>query len=82
MKYEKTKKLPEKNPGKMADEKGEDDSHEDESEVVFLLSTILFPSDRKHINWFEALVTTAASNLIGLLNRSLSYIISCSNLIF
>jgi len=81
MKYEKTKKLPEKNPGKMADEKGEDDSHEDESEIVFLLSTILFPSDRNHINWFEALVTTAASNLV-LLNRSLPYIISCSNLMY
>ena len=81
MKYEKTKKLPEKNPRKMADEKGEDDSHEDESEIVFLLSTILFPSDRNHINWFEALVTTAASNLV-LLNRSLPYIISCSNLMY
>ena len=74
MKWEKTKKLPEKNPRKMADEKGEDDSHEDESEIVFLLSTILFPSDRNHINRFEALVTTAASNLV-LLNRSLTLLV-------
>ena len=54
----------------MADEKDENDSHEDEGQVVFLFSTILFPSDDNHINRFEALVTAVCKTKFRLLNRS------------